>query len=59
MLDYKHYVRSYYEVLGIKYLDLYLRDSVLGYVGAAERLRIRGSRVLDVGCGVGVSAGLL
>ncbi|MGC8607200.1 MAG: class I SAM-dependent methyltransferase [Vulcanisaeta sp.] len=59
MLSYKLYVRDYYEALGIRYLELYLRDSVLGYLGAAEALGVRDARVLDVGCGVGIGAGLL
>lgn len=58
MLSYKLYVRDYYEALGTRYLELYLRDSVLGYLGAAEALGgVRGgARVLDVGCG-GVGVG--
>ncbi|GAB6943269.1 class I SAM-dependent methyltransferase [Vulcanisaeta sp. JCM 14467] len=59
MLSYKLQVREYYETLGMRYLDLYLRDSVLGYLKAAEALRTRGLRILDIGCGVGVGAGLL
>ncbi|WP_243669510.1 class I SAM-dependent methyltransferase [Vulcanisaeta sp. JCM 16161] len=59
MLSYKLYVRSYYEALGTRYLELYLRDSVLGYVRAVETLRVRAARILDIGCGIGVGAGLL
>ncbi|WP_243679195.1 hypothetical protein [Vulcanisaeta distributa] len=49
MLGYKLYVRSYYEALGTRYLELYLRDSVLGYLGAAEALGVRGG-CEGVGC---------
>ncbi|BDR92398.1 class I SAM-dependent methyltransferase [Vulcanisaeta souniana] len=59
MLGYKLYVRNYYEALDTRYLELYLRDSVLSYLRAAEGLGVRGLRVLDIGCGVGVGAGLL
>ncbi|WP_054844193.1 methyltransferase domain-containing protein [Vulcanisaeta souniana] len=63
MLGYKLYVRNYYEALDTRYLELYLRDSVLSYLRAAEGGLggVRGGlRVLDIGCGVGVGgAGLL
>lgn len=32
---------------------------MLGYVRASEILRVRAARVLDIGCGIGVGAGLL
>ncbi|MFB6489864.1 MAG: methyltransferase domain-containing protein [Thermoproteus sp. AZ2] len=59
LLSYKLRVRDYYGRLGSKYLDLYLGESVLGYVRFLEGCSPRGSVVLDVGCGVGVGAGLV
>lgn len=58
-IAYKLRVRDYYSKLGPKYLDLYLNESVNGYVDFLESHRPRGSVVLDVGCGVGVGAGLI
>ena len=59
LIDYKIRVREFYEALGPRYVDLYLREGALAYMGFLEVHRVRGSSVLDVGCGVGVGAGLV
>jgi SAM-dependent methyltransferase len=52
-------VRELYERMGVGYLELYLRDSVEGYLSIVDGVGIRGVRVIDVGCGLGIGAGLL
>jgi SAM-dependent methyltransferase len=59
LIDYKLRVRELYESLGPRYVDLYIRESALAYLGFLEDFQPRGSSVLDVGCGVGAGAGLI
>jgi len=59
LIDYKIRVRELYESLGPRYVDLYLREGALAYLGFLEDFQPRDSSVLDVGCGVGVGAGLI
>ncbi len=59
LIDYKTHVRELYEALGPRYVDLYLREGALAYLGFLEDFQPRDSSVLDVGCGVGVGAGLI
>ena len=59
MVNYKLWVMKYYEGLGLGYLELYLADSVRGYLSFLESRSPRGLRIIDVGCGLGVGAGLI
>jgi SAM-dependent methyltransferase len=52
-------VRELYERMGVGYLELYLRESVEGYLSIVDGVSVRGVRVIDIGCGLGVGAGLL
>ncbi len=52
----KAYVVEYYDNLANSYLELYGLESLGGYHKAAYLVR-RGSRVLDLGCGMGLGAG--
>ncbi|WP_291764820.1 class I SAM-dependent methyltransferase [Caldivirga sp. UBA161] len=52
-------VRELYERMGLGYLELYLRESITGYLTLIEGVRLRGVRVIDIGCGLGIGAGLL
>ena len=58
-LNSKARVRELYENMGLGYLELYLKESVMGYLTLIEGVRLRYMRVIDIGCGLGVGAGLL
>lgn len=49
----KAYVVEYYDNLANSYLELYGSESLSGYHKAAYLVRRGGSRVLDLGCGMG------
>ncbi len=59
MLSDKIRIREFYEKMGLGYLELYLRESIVGYLTLIEGIRLRDMRVIDVGCGLGIGAGLL
>ncbi|MGC8570499.1 MAG: class I SAM-dependent methyltransferase [Caldivirga sp.] len=52
-------VRELYERMGLSYLELYLVESVTGYLTLIEGVKLRDARVIDIGCGLGIGAGLL
>lgn len=52
-------VRELYEKMGLGYIRLYLKESVDGYINLISGVRLRGASVIDVGCGLGIGAGLL
>ncbi len=57
-VGYKRRVREFYESLNAGYVRLYLFESVREYLRLFEAFSPRGRRVLDIGCGVGIGAGL-
>lgn len=57
-LDEKRRIIEFYEKLRGGYVDLYLMESLMGYLGLLGNLNPRNKIILDVGCGVGVGAGL-
>jgi len=56
LLKYKLRVKEYYEAMGLSYLQLYLSESVKDYEDVV--MWLRGARVLDVGCGLGIGASM-